>query len=265
MSEIKVTFDAGDDYERFMGRWSRAIGERFIAWLAPPQGASWLDVGCGTGAFTQMVAKHCAPAAITGIDPAPAQIEHARKHISAPNIDFQVADAMSLPIADDAFDIVTSALVINFIPDRAKALSEMHRVLKPGGTVTAYLWNRDQSTDFSPHAPMEQGLRKIGAEPMRPPLSPEAAPAGAQAALSKAGFADIVVTTIEAPQTYRDFDDYWQAQTVPFAPIGKSVAALSEDQREKLRETMRSILPAASDGRISYSSRAVAFKARKAD
>jgi ubiquinone/menaquinone biosynthesis C-methylase UbiE len=261
MAEVKVTFDASEDYERFMGRWSRAIGERFLDWLSPPSGLRWLDLGCGTGAFTQLVLKHCSPRSVAGVDPAPAQIEHARRQ--TPNVDFRVADAVALPFADEEFDIVASALVINFIPDRAKAFNEMRRVLCPGGIVAAYLWDRSATPDFSPHAPMERGLHSIGAEVLRPPTAPESTPEGAKAALERAGFSDISVTGIEATQTYRDFDDYWQAQTMPFAPVGKSIAALGDDGRAKLRQVMHSILPPAGDGSISYSARAIAFKARK--
>jgi ubiquinone/menaquinone biosynthesis C-methylase UbiE len=261
MTEVKVTFDAADDYERFMGRWSRAIGERFLDWMAPASGARWLDVGCGTGAFTQLVLKHCSPGSIAGVDPAPAQIEHARTQ--TPQADFRVADAMALPFADNEFDIVASALVINFIPNRAKALNEMRRVLRPGGIVAAYLWDRSATADASPHAPMERGLHSIGAEVLRPPVAPESTPEGAKAALEGVGFSDISVTGIEVSQTYRDFDDYWQAQTMPFAPVGKSVAALTDAGRAKLREAMHAILPAGRDGSISYSARALAFKARQ--
>jgi ubiquinone/menaquinone biosynthesis C-methylase UbiE len=261
MAEIKVTFDAADDYERFMGRWSRAIGEGFLGWLQPASGQRWLDVGCGTGAFTQLVLKHCAPKSVAGVDPAPAQIEHARKQ--TPQAEFQVADAIALPFGDNEFDIVASALVINFIPDRAKALAEMRRVLSPGGIVAAYLWDRSPAADASPHAPMEHGLHRIGAEILRPPIAPESTPDGAQAALERAGFTEISINGIEANQTYRDFDDYWQAQTMPFAPVGKSVAALTDAKRTELRETMHSILPPAADGSISHSARALAFKARK--
>lgn len=261
MAEVTVTFDSGDDYERFMGRWSRAIGERFLDWLAPPPDVHWLDIGCGTGAFTQLVLKHGSPIAVTGIDPAPAQIELARRQ--TPQADFRVADATALPFKDNEFDVVASALVINFIPDRAKAFGEMHRVLRPGGIVSAYLWDRTATTDFSPHAPMERGLRAIGVEAMRPPISPEATPEGAKAALERSGFRDIVIASLDAIQDYRDFEDYWGAQTVSFAPIGKSVASLSDDKRALLRETMKSLLPPNADGSISYSARALAFKARK--
>src|SRR5438552_3118028 len=133
MPEIKLTFDAADDYDRFMGRWSRAIGEKFLAWLDPPAGARWLDVGCGTGAFSELIQRRCAPKEIVGIDPAPAQIEYARKKF--PALTFRAGDSMDMPSGDNEFDVVASALVFHFIPDRAKAFSEMERVLKSGGLV----------------------------------------------------------------------------------------------------------------------------------
>src|SRR3954449_12820343 len=79
MAEVKITFDAADDYERYMGRWSRTIGQKFLAWLDAPKGARWLDVGCGTGAFSELILRHCEPASLDGIDPSPEQIEYARK------------------------------------------------------------------------------------------------------------------------------------------------------------------------------------------
>jgi ubiquinone/menaquinone biosynthesis C-methylase UbiE len=263
MTEIKVTFDDGAAYERFMGRWSRAIGEKFLAWVAPPANARWLDVGCGTGAFTQLVLQHCSPQSIVGVDPSAAQIEHARKQSAAKKADFRVADAMALPFPDGGFDVVASALVINFIPDPAKALCEMRRVVRQDGTVAAYLWDRSATSEFAPYAPMARALHAIGAEVLRSPVVAESTPEGLKAALDAAGFSDIVITKIEASQSYRDFDDYWQAQTPPFAPPGKSVAALTDDGRIKLREILRAALPAAPDGTITYSARAVAFKARK--
>ncbi len=261
MTEINVAFDAADQYELLMGRWSRAVGRRFLDWLAPQPGLDWLDVGCGTGAFTQLIAAECKPKSMTGADPAPAQIEYARRQPSQAG--FHVADAMALPFDGGSFDIVASALVINFIPDRSKGLAEMNRVLRPGGTVAAYLWQRDRHTDHSPHAPMERGLQSIGAEVLKPPIAPEAAPDGARTTLERAGFADIEITAIEVRETFRDFEDYWRIQNLSLAPIAKSIAKLNDDQRAQLRETMQSNLTASPDGSLSYSSRALAFKARK--
>jgi ubiquinone/menaquinone biosynthesis C-methylase UbiE len=261
MPEVTVTFDAADDYERVMGEWSRAVGERFLDWLSPASGLRWLDVGCGTGAFTQLVAKHCAPKTIAGIDPAPAQVEHARKQ--TPQADIRAADATALPFGDSEFDVVTSALVINFISDRPAAFREMHRVLRPEGAVSAYQWDRRADENHSPFAPIEDGLRAVGAEVLQPPIVPEATSDGARAALERAGFADIVIGTIEARRSFRDFDAYWAIQTLPISPAGKSIAALDEAKRADLRAVMRRMLPSAADGSMSYSSRALAFKARK--
>jgi ubiquinone/menaquinone biosynthesis C-methylase UbiE len=262
MPQIHVTFDAANDYERVMGQWSRLIGERFLDWLAPPPGLRWLDIGCGTGAFSAIILKRCAPKAVAGIDPAPAQIEHARKE--TPQAEFRVADATALPFGDGDFDAVTSALVVNFIPDRPTAFREMHRVVRAGGVVSAYQWDRREDENHSPFAPIENGLRAIGAEVLQPPIVPEATPDGARAALERAGFADIDIATIEARRSFRDFDDYWDTQTLPISPAGKSIAALSDSKRAELRDVMRRMLPAETDGSVSYASRALAFKARKA-
>lgn len=258
MADAKVVFDAADQYERIMGSWSRAAGERFLDWLAPAPSLQWLDVGCGTGAFSELILKRCSPGAVVGIDPAPAQIEYARGRM--PNAEWHIADAMTLPFPEPQFDIVASALVLNFIPKPAAGLTEMRRVVHVGGIVAGYVWERSATTDFSPHAPMERGLANIGAQVMRPPVTPESSPEGCRAALESAGFSDISVTTVDAVRTFSNFNDYWSVQTLLLSPVGKSIAALPPERRELLRESM---LNTCGDGSITYSARAVAFKARK--
>ena len=78
MGNTMSFFTDGQAYERLMGRWSRAAGETFLDWLSPPKGLNWLDVGCGTSAFTELVIDRCAPVHITAIDPAEDQIAYAR-------------------------------------------------------------------------------------------------------------------------------------------------------------------------------------------
>lgn len=263
MPEIRPAFDDADAYERYMGRWSRAIGEKFLAWLAPPRDARWLDIGCGTGAFSRLIAQHCAPTSLSGIDPSAAQIDFARAQL--PAADLRVADSMALPFADAAFDVVASALVLHFIPDRGKAFAEMKRVVRPGGVVSAYTWQRSTKDDFAPYAAMLKGLAAIGVEAMRSPTVPEQQLAGLRAAAEVAGLAAIDVAEIEAKQSFADFDDYWAVQTLTVSPVGKTVAKLDDAQRARLRETMRGFVPIAADGSITYAARAVAFKARRPD
>jgi ubiquinone/menaquinone biosynthesis C-methylase UbiE len=261
MAEVKINFDAADDYERFMGHWSRAVGEKYLAWLGPPSGAQWLDVGCGTGAFSELILRRCAPQSIVGIDPSPAQIDHAHKMLPGPT--FEVADSMDMPFGDNVFDVVASALVFHFIPDRARAFAEMKRVLKPGGLIGGYTWKRTAIADFAPYAPMMHGVRQIGAEMLTSPLVPEASREGLRASLQSAGFVDTALTEIEVTRTFENFDDYWEVQTLPFSPPGRTVAKLDDAQRARLRDLMRQTLPAGPDGSITYSACAVACKARK--
>ena len=131
MAEDTQRFSDGTAYEQFMGRWTRAIGTIFLDWLAPPTDARWLDIGCGTGVFTDLIVSTCSPATVVAIDPSEPQIEIARKKAIAQRVDFRVADSQKLPFSDNTFDIVVSALVINFISNRPQALTEMCRVCRP--------------------------------------------------------------------------------------------------------------------------------------
>jgi SAM-dependent methyltransferase len=264
MTETRVAFDDGRAYDRYMGRWSRAIGEKFLAWLAPPANLAWLDVGCGTGAFTELVLARAAPATIIGIDPSAAQIEHAKSRVTAPQVEFREGSASDLPFATAAFDVVVSALVIHFFPDRPKAFREMLRVTRPGGVVGGYTWRKSATIIDAPYGPLARGVIEIAGDVMTSPAVPEAMPDGLRATLTAEGYGEIEISSIEASQTFENFEDYWTSQTGTFPhPVAKSVAALSDDDRERLRDALRTALPAAADGTITYSARATAFKARK--
>jgi ubiquinone/menaquinone biosynthesis C-methylase UbiE len=264
MTETRVAFDDGNAYDRYMGRWSRAIGEKFLAWLNPPANRRWLDVGCGTGAFTGLVLTRAAPEKIIGIDPSPAQVEHAKRTVASPHTDFRTGSAIDLPFGAGEFDVVVSALAIHFFPDRPQAFREMLRVTRPGGIVAGYTWRKSSTILDAPYGPLARGVIDIAGEVMLSPTVPEAMPDGLRDTLTSAAYAEIDVTTIEASLTYRDFEDYWTSQTATFPhPVAKSVAALSDRDRARLRDTLRATLPAAGDGTITYSSRATAFKAHK--
>jgi ubiquinone/menaquinone biosynthesis C-methylase UbiE len=144
MAEDTQRFSDGTAYEQFMGRWTCAVGTIFLDWLAPPTDARWLDIGCGTGVFTDLIVSTCAPATVIAIDPSEPQIEVARNKAIAQRVDFRVADSQKLPFSDNTFDIVVSALVINFISDRSQALAEMCRVCHPHGLIAGYVWDLAQ-------------------------------------------------------------------------------------------------------------------------
>jgi SAM-dependent methyltransferase len=264
MADIQVAFDDGRAYDRYMGRWSRVIGEKFLAWLDPPRNRDWLEVGCGTGVFTGAILAQAAPQKIIGIDPSAPQIEHAKRSVSASQADFRIGSATDLPFGTDEFDVVVSALVIHFIPDRAQAFREMLRVTRSGGIVAGYTWRKSPTIIDAPYGPLARMVKEIAGDVMLSPTVAEAMPDGLRAALAAKGYADIEITTIEASQTFRDFEDYWISQTATFPhPVARSVAALSDHDRTRLRDKLREALPAAADGSITYASRVTAFKARK--
>ena len=243
-----------------MGRWSRALGQAFLAWAEPPTGALWLDVGCGTGIFTELIFEACSPAAVVGIDCAEAQIEHARRRTTGLRAEFRVADAQALPLLDASFDVIASTLAINFIPDRPRALSEMRRVARPGGLVAACVW--DFAAELSPSWPLRYGMRRIGAN--APPVAgTRDSSLDALASLfEQAGLEDIATTSIDVKVAFADFDDFWRAQTSHYAPTTNAIAAMRRTERARLIEVVRAAIAVRSDGRIEYSARANALRAR---
>lgn len=248
MARTEHKFDDGDAYEQYMGRWTRAAGSAFLEWLAPPAGASWLDVGCGTGAFTELVIDNCAPASVVAVDPAETQLDRAREKAVAQRVAFRVADAQNLPMADDAFDVVVAALVINFIPDRPKGISEMRRVCRPGGVVAGYVW--DFVNDGQPARPIRQGLRAIGIEPEPVPGQAESDLASLQELFAGAGLENIAVQSTDLALSYSDFDNFWEMMTIRRTPAVKTILALPEADRARLIDAVRAELPPAEDGSV---------------
>ncbi len=131
MSEAAQMFTDGAAYERRMGRWSRLVGEIFLDWIAAPPGLRWVDVGCGNGAFTEVLIARCKPAAVSGVDPSEGQLSYARTRPGTKLAEFRLGDAQQLPYVDRSFDAATMALAISFIPDPLKAVREMMRVVRP--------------------------------------------------------------------------------------------------------------------------------------
>lgn len=133
------TWAVGGAYEGYVGRWSRQVAASFLPWIGVPPGRRWLDVGCGTGALSDVVLAAAGPAEVVGVDPSPGFVAHGRAQLADPRVRFMVGDARSLPFPDGRSDAVISGLVLNFVPEPAAAAAEMARVATPGGTVAAYV------------------------------------------------------------------------------------------------------------------------------
>jgi ubiquinone/menaquinone biosynthesis C-methylase UbiE len=255
-------FTDGKAYERLMGRWSQIVGAKFLDWLDPPKDQRWIDVGCGNGAFTELLIARAAPAAVTGIDPSDGQIDYARTRPGAKLAQFRVGDAQALLFADNSFDAAAMALVITFLSDPPKAAREMARVVRPGGIVATYMW--DIPGGGFPIRPLAEAMKSLGlAEPARPNVEASRRE-NLQAFWQQAGLQSIDTTVLRMRVAYADFDDFWASSSVPIGPSGKALAALPPDTIERIKARLRELLPIAADGSIAYEAFANAVKGRVA-
>ena len=217
-----IQFDDGAAYERFMGTWSQLAGHVFLDWLAPQPGRRWLDVGCGNGAFTELVVQRCAPSAVMGIDPSPAQLAHARARFAPAVAEFRQGDAMTLPIGDREYDVAVMPLVIFFVPEPAKGVAELARVVAPGGIAAAYAW--DMAGGGFPYSAVLEELRAVDVAVPHPPSENASRLDVMRELWAGAGLAAIETRVITVQRTFVDFNDYWA--TISGSPsAGKSLAA----------------------------------------
>lgn len=253
----QIRFVDGAAYERYMGAWSQQVGEAFLDWLAPAPGLRWLDVGCGNGAFTELITGHCAPSVVHGIDPFEEQLDFARTRLASTGAMFRKADAMALPFPDDAFDLAVMPLVIFFVPEPAAGVAEMVRVVAPDGIAAAYAW--DMEGGGFPYEPLLEQVRDMGIQIPSTP-SPQASRLDVLGELwIGAGLADVEAREITVRRTFADFEDYWQ--TVLCAPsLGAKFATMPPQELERLRTRLRERLTALGDGRIVCEGRANAVK-----
>ena len=126
----EVRFSDGASYDHMMGPWSQSVGALFLEWLDAAPGLDWIDVGCGSGAFTSLVVERCQPSTILGIDPSQAQLDYALQRGLPQAARFEVAEATSLPLADHSVDVAAAALVVHFMPDPVAGVKEMARVTR---------------------------------------------------------------------------------------------------------------------------------------
>lgn len=260
MGETVSFFTDGQTYDKFMGRWSRAIGEIFVDWLSLPKGQRWLDVGCGTGVFSEVVLERCVPAAMSAIDAAPDQVAYAQSRFDTATIAFRVGDARNLPYADDEFDVAAMALVIAFIDDPGRTAAEMKRVVRPGGTIAAYTW--DTLAKGFVQEPLREALAAMTVD--------VPAIAGAtcttfdalRRVFEAAGLAEISTRAIEITVAYGDFEEFWSSQTALPNNFVRVIRAMDPIEVDRLQAYLRVHLPRNGAGSIAYPARANAIKGR---
>lgn len=257
---------SGAAYESYVGRWSRLVAPQFLAWLAIPGSRRWLDVGCGTGALTDAILEGRDPRSVVGVDASDAFVAHASTRVTDERARFVVGTAAETSLDDSSVDVVVSGLVLNFVPDLGAALTEARRVVSPGGTIAAYLWDYGEGMQF---------MRRfwdaaVALDPAAHALDeavrfPGAAPGPLAAVFDDAGLEAVDVRPIEVPTVFSDFDDLWRPFLNGTGPAPGYVASLAEPARDALRDRLRASVDPDPDGSIRLIARAWAVRGRRPD
>ena len=256
-------WQAGDSYDAYMGRWSRQIAPRFLDWLGAPDGLDWLELGCGTGALSAAILARCNPRNLTAIDPSEGFVAKARANVPDGRATFRVGDAQALDLETASRDAVVSALMLNFVPDKAKALAEMKRVARPGGRIGFYVWDYPgggiafMRAFWNAATALDPAARDLTEDRRFPFCTPD----GLTDLAARAGLAAAECAPIEAPTVFRDFDDYWRPFTLGAGPAPGYCTSLDPEARQRLKEKLHDTLPRRADGAIALKARAWAVKA----
>lgn len=248
-------------YEKFMGRWSTHVAQKFLNWLAIPPAHSWLDVGCGTGSLTKLILEKHQPKEIIAIDSSRDFISHTQRSITNPSVHFKVGLAQSLELDSNSIDAVVSGLVLNFVPQPKDAILEMLRVTKPGGKIGIFLWDYAEGMQmlryFWDAAVELDNKASEFDEGIRFPLCQKGQ---LESFIREVGLKQFEITPIEIKTVFQNFNDYWQPFLSNVGPAPSYTMSLNQKDRQKLEDKLRKSLPIDDNGSISIMARAWAVK-----
>lgn len=262
-SSLHDAWQAGDSYDSYMGRWSRQIAPRFLDWLDVPDGLDWLEVGCGTGALSAAILVRCNPESLVAIDPSDAFVRTARANVPDGRAKFEVGDAQALTSAMPSRDVIVSALMLNFVPDKEKALAEMRRVARVGATIGFYVWDYPgggvefMSEFWNAATALDSAALELAEDRRFPFCTPD----GLTDLAKRAGLVSVECTPIEMPTVFKDFEDYWHPFTLGVGPAPGYCMSLDPEARRQLKDNLHDSLPRSEDGSIPLKMRAWAIKA----
>ena len=259
--DVSDTWERGNPYEHYVGRWSRRVAPVFLSRLRIPAGLRWLDVGCGTGALSAAIVDRCSPASVAGVEPSEGFLTAAKENLAG-RVALHRGTATAIPLGHASVDVVVSGLVLNFVPEPRTALAEMARVAVDGGTIGAYVWDYAEkmepirifwaaAVEIDPHAVrMDEGTR-----------FPLCRPEALMELLASTGLRGVEVTSIDIPARFSSFEEYWRPFLGGQGPAPAYTMSLDETARERLRDRIRERIPVDADGSISLTARAWAVRA----
>lgn len=253
----------GDGYNLQMGRWSRRLAVRFLEFAGCAADERILDVGCGTGSLSATVAERTQVRHVDGVDFSDVYTRHAAEHHTDPRLHFRVGDACALPFDDDSYDRALSLLMLHFVPEPARAISEMRRATRPGGVVAAAVWDAQGGVVinrmfFDTAAALNPEASVARTRNFNRPLT---GPGQLTEAWRAAGFDDITDTVLTIQMEFANFDDYWAPYEGKDGPYAAYVSTLDDAGRETLVAALRlAYCGGRPDGPRSYNASAWAVR-----
>jgi SAM-dependent methyltransferase len=252
-----------DGYEAIMGRWSRRLAAPFLDFSGVPSRGRVLDAGCGTGSLTLALAAHPDLAAIEAMDFEEDFVAALRKRTTDPRIRAQKGDVCALPFGNEEFDGVYSLLVLHFVSDPHRAVREMRRVLRPGGTAAATVWDNYGGMPswrlfWDTIVALEPEAADKGPTRAKRPMTGEGE---LRAAFERAGFAGVADTVLAIRMDYANFEDFWYPMVYGQGTFGSFFEALPQTNRDRLLGAVRAAyLGGDSDGPRGFASVAWAVR-----
>lgn len=232
---------AAESYDRFIGRYSAPLATAFADWALPPGAVTAVDVGCGPGALTTVLADRLGAGRVSAVDPSEPFVHAARSRL--PGVDVRSATAEDLPFADDTFDAALSELVVHFMSDPLAGAREMLRVTRPGGIVAACVW--DLVGGRAPQSMFFQAMREATGSGQDEMDRVGAAAGQIEELLRTAGCASVTGTALTVAVPQASFEEWWEPFTLGVGPPGQQLAALDERDRSRVRDAARAMLPPA--------------------
>jgi ubiquinone/menaquinone biosynthesis C-methylase UbiE len=227
-------FDVSEErYDRFMGRYSRLLAPEMAQFAGITGGMQVADIGCGTGVLSTALAEVVGEQNVAAIDPMQRFVDACRSRV--PSADVRLGHAEALPWADGEFDAAIAQLVVAFMDDPHAGVTEMRRIVRPGGTVAFAMWDAEQMqmTNVFWLAARDAGV-SAAITPLAYRNEPDLRELAAQSGLEQ-----IHTDQIRVSSAYADFDDFWEPFGFGIGPIGAMHEQLSDDGRAAVREHAR--------------------------
>lgn len=231
LTSSKPSYSSGASYHDFMGRWSKVLASKFVKLFLIREGASILDVGCGTGSLTDVIARTTKANRIVGIDPTETLLDFANGNNQDDRVSFRKGVGEDLPFNDNSFDSSLALLSLHNVPEPIEAVIEMKRVTRPAGLIAAAEWDFcsgmemlqilwDTLLEFKPqafaHHPRQIALGREGDLPRL---------------WQEAGVNEIQSKTLLIPLTFENFDDFYIPMIEGAQGAARIIASLTAEQQ----------------------------------